>query len=222
MRERAFHDVVIDELRRWGPQARAALDVGCGSGTLLVSLQRAGWRAEGLEQHPRAVEVAARTSGCRVHAGSIFQADLGEQRFDLVVLKHVFEHVADSRGVLIASGRLLRTGGRLVLIYPNMASLLAKIYRRSWVHWDAPRHLVLPTATAITKLAARSGLRLLRYRARAQSVAELSAISRARRGGIPATAPARGDRFLAKAESLLVAAGVNCGEEVVVSFEVTR
>lgn len=218
IRERSFR--IPDELIPRGSRRRA-LDVGCGSGALMLDLMLAGWSIDGVEPDPRAAEVARRLTGCTVHQEDLFQAPLPLACFDLVVLNHVIEHLPDPEMALRRLTELLAPSGRLVLIYPNPDSLLATLYAGRWLGWDVPRHLVIPPLPSLVRLSARWGLAAGSARSFANSteVSTNSALSRALRAGrrpdvlnphITAL-----DRGLAILERVLMSVGFSCGEEAI-------
>jgi SAM-dependent methyltransferase len=221
LRERAFYDLVIDELIPAGGRAGRALEIGCGAGELMQRLQRVGWDVEGVEWDAAAAEVARMASGCPVWVGDFREAPLRAGGFQLIVLNHVFEHLADPLAALGRMRELLAPEGRAVLVFPNPQSLGAKVYRSAWFHWDAPRHLVLPSVPALVSAAPSAGLRVARVRTSAKFAAAHSAPSRAYRAGLGADATVVGprDQAFAFVERGLVALGLNLGEEAIVVLE---
>jgi SAM-dependent methyltransferase len=116
------------------------LDVGCGSGRMALALQRAlPWHVTGIEQDRAAAEAAA-TQGLDVHVGTLedFEPD---ERFDVVLLIHVLEHMPDPLPSLLRARELLRPDGRLVVALPNAGSIERRAFRRHWDGWDIPRHV---------------------------------------------------------------------------------
>jgi methionine biosynthesis protein MetW len=105
------------------PADGTVLDVGCGRGTLGSVLRDRGWRVCGIERHPVAVE-AARKRLDRVIQADLgdfdrVEAELGGERFDVLVFSDVLEHVPDPPGVLRHYLRWLRPGGRVLVSVPN-------------------------------------------------------------------------------------------------------
>ena len=218
LRERTFFGLLDELIPRQAGAARA-LDVGCGTGRLMVALGRAGWNAEGLEPDPVAAEIARRTSGCRVVVGGFLTADLPSAAFDLVVLSHVFEHLADSQATLRRIAALLAAAGRAVLIYPNPAGLGARLFKKQWTEWDPPRHLVMPPLSAICSAAQRNGLRPVSGRSVTRSMRGLAWSRCVRAGLAPTDAQVDGrDKVLRNLSNLMVGFGLQIGEEIVVSF----
>jgi len=166
-RERAFYGLVIDECLPKGKGPHNALDLGCGSGWLMQKLKTVGWDVEGLEWNADAAELAQKITGCNVWSGDFFDADLPTEKYQLIVLNHVFEHFSHPVRVLDKIRTLLADDGIAVLFFPNPHSSGARKYRASWFPWEVPRHLVLPSVKAMDILARRSGFRSSRTRARA-------------------------------------------------------
>lgn len=114
-------------LRRLGivPPA-SVLDAGCGWGSTLLALERAGYRASGLDLSRRALEqLDAERPGRR-----LIQADLAQglppsvsDSFDAVLALDVIEHLDDDRAAVARLAQLLRPGGWLLLSVPALPEL---------------------------------------------------------------------------------------------------
>ena len=133
------------------------LDVGCGSGDLLARYRDLGWTTRGVEINPRGC-ATARERGLEVHQGTIHDAPFSSASFDMLVLSHVIEHVADPHGFLTACAKFLAPGGVLLLSTPNLRGYGFSLYRSCWYHLDAPRHLLLFEPRSMRLLAERTGL----------------------------------------------------------------
>jgi hypothetical protein len=55
--------------------------------------------------------------------------------------------------------RILRPGGRLALVTPNIGSLGHRLHSSSWFHLDPPRHLRIFSLDSLTTLLGRAGFR---------------------------------------------------------------
>ncbi len=142
--------------RGLGESARI-LDVGCGDGfhlRLLRDFGRPGWKLEGVDASERAVE-AARHAGLIVHHGTIERLDLPAATYDLVLLIATIEHVDDPAGVLRAVRRLLKPGGRVVVVTDNTATTDFAVFgARHWGGYHFPRHFNLFNRSTLERLAA--------------------------------------------------------------------
>lgn len=137
------------------PEDARILDVGCGDGfhlRLLRDFGRPGWVIEGVDASVRAVD-AARHANLVVHHGTVEQLDLPPASYDLVLLIATIEHVDDPLGVLRAVRRLLRPGGRVVIVTDNTATLdFAMFGGRHWGGYHFPRHFNLFNRATLQQL----------------------------------------------------------------------
>ncbi len=130
------------------------LDVGCGSGELLIILHRAGFgHLEGVD--PYLSGEAEVVPGMWVRKLTL-QKVSGD--FDLIMLHHAFEHVESGRELLAAARQHLSARGRILLRIPTPESEAWEQYRENWVQVDAPRHLFLHTRKSLGILAGQTGL----------------------------------------------------------------
>jgi SAM-dependent methyltransferase len=119
---------ILQFLRRDGiaPPARI-LEVGCGTGTVLAGLARAGYRMTGVEMHPElARRAAAANPSVPIYSLNLFSAPQELARgggFDAVALFDVVEHLAEPALVLRACAALLAPGGSLVGTLPALPVL---------------------------------------------------------------------------------------------------
>jgi SAM-dependent methyltransferase len=99
------------------------LDIGCGNGCLMYQARAAGWEVEGLELSDYfASEVAAET-GMTVRVGNFLVEDsTSQRRFDVVVLRHVLEHLPDPHVAMQRIRDRLKPGGHAYLEFPNTGS----------------------------------------------------------------------------------------------------
>jgi SAM-dependent methyltransferase len=142
------------------PADARILDVGCGDGFHLRLLRDFGkptWSVEGIDASPRAV-AAARRAGLTVHEGTIEGATLPSGIYDLVLLIATIEHVDDPPGVLRAARRLLKPGGRVVMVTDNTGTMDFALFRgRHWGGYHFPRHFNLFNRSTLTTLAELTG-----------------------------------------------------------------
>ena len=141
------------------PKPGAALEVGCGDGVMLHALRSRGWEVCGTERTEAMAATARDRYGIRMYVDPE-GPQAGHDRFDLIILFQVLEHLSDPVAALKRAAALLGDGGRIVVGVPNRASWQAAFGRGAWFHLDVPRHLVHFTPTALAATAAQAGLRV--------------------------------------------------------------
>jgi SAM-dependent methyltransferase len=138
----------------------AVLDVGGGHGAQLDLVRRLDprvRRTQLVDLAPGDV-VALRARGHDVFAGRI-EDFVTAERFDLVLLLNLIEHVDDPRAVLAKIRTLLAPGAVVLVSTPNTDSLDARLFRhRSWAGYHCPRHWVLFTEASFRRTAQAAGL----------------------------------------------------------------
>lgn len=132
------------------------LEIGFGDGRRLERLTALGWTTEGQEVDPVAVR-RARSRGLTVHEGYLADCRLPAGSFDAIVGNHVIEHVHDPIELLLECARLLRPGGRLVLVTPNAESYGHMRFGSDWLALEPPRHLHLFAAANMRSLLGKAG-----------------------------------------------------------------
>jgi ubiquinone/menaquinone biosynthesis C-methylase UbiE len=107
-------------LGTWLPgRSSDVLDLGCGTGSLSLLAAEQGHRVTGVDASPAMVELARAKLAGRDAAflvGDAAAPPVGEQRFDVVLVRHVLWALPDPGRALRHWRGLLRPGGRLVLV----------------------------------------------------------------------------------------------------------
>ena len=138
---------MANDLNVLSPPADAAvLDIGCGKGDLLNGLQRLGWSTYGIEP---AIKIAF-----------LRHAELTEipdqEQFQLILLRHVLEHLRDPLDMLRRAERALLPGGYVFISVPNLDALPSHMDFHYCIS-DRP-HISAFTRTCLVTLLARAGL----------------------------------------------------------------
>jgi SAM-dependent methyltransferase len=131
------------------------LDVGCGSGDYAAAMQRRGWNVRGTELDPMAAQVARAKHGIAVDVGELADIGCPDGAFDAITARHVLEHVQEPVAFLAECWRILRPGGRLVIVTPNVDSLGHRHFAERWRGLEQPRHLFLYGSASLRALFGR-------------------------------------------------------------------
>lgn len=146
------------------PRSCRLLDVGCGGGTFLKLAKQEGFEAFGLEQSAEAVRISRKHLPDRVIEGSEEELISRGEKFDVITLFHVLEHLPSPFSYLKNLQKLLKRPAGLIIQAPNCRSLQAKIFGSRWYGLDCPRHLYNYTSFSLLHLLGRAGFRIHRVR----------------------------------------------------------
>jgi len=139
--ESAFADNMAAVVAADSAPGETVLDIGSGYGAFVLSCRRYGLDAVGYELAGFEVEISrqrlARNEPAADPAAVFFKGDAGklpfpDNAFGVVTLFNVIEHVPDYYAVLAEATRVLRPGGKLVVVCPNYAAF------RKEAHYHVP------------------------------------------------------------------------------------
>jgi 2-polyprenyl-3-methyl-5-hydroxy-6-metoxy-1,4-benzoquinol methylase len=163
-----------------GREKGTLLDVGCGDGAFLKRMRALGWIVRGIDPDRQAVQRARENFSLDVVAARLEDHRFPGDFFDAVVVSHVIEHVRDPVSLLTECRRILKPGGKLVLLTPNYLSLQRRWLGRSWIGLDCPRHLFIFSRRSLGRCSEIAGLRIVTQRTTARAAKNFWLLSRAR------------------------------------------
>jgi SAM-dependent methyltransferase len=140
------------------------LDVGCGLGVNLKTFKDQGWDVSGVEIDSAAADQARARVGDCISVGTIEEAKLEPESFDVIVFNHSLEHMFNPGDALRCALRLLKSHGMVVITVPNAGGLEAKLFGPYWIGFDLPRHLFHFDRRTLPALLKRTGFRTTRIR----------------------------------------------------------
>lgn len=134
------------------------LDYGCGDGWFLDQAKSRVAAAYGFEPVPAQAADVARRIGIPVfHDPAALHAEL-VGRVDVITLHFVMEHLTDLRGTLAMLSALLKPGGILRAVVPNLDNLEYRWFGVRWHGFDAPRHISFPAPQHLGPMLCETGL----------------------------------------------------------------
>lgn len=171
------------ELGGLTPRNGLIVDIGAGDGARLERLRKAGWtQVAGVEPDPQAVRVAQKAS-IDVRVGSAEAVPMADDSAEAALMHHVIEHVRDPRQAFAEAYRILKPGGELSIVTPNIDSMGRERWGEFWRGFEAPRHLTIFTLAALDMLARDTGLDVICNRSSARSAAWVDEVSGQAAGG---------------------------------------
>lgn len=142
------------------------LDVGCGGGFFLKSMEDTYSEVIGVEISTSHAEFAQKTMMLDVLNGTIQTVKFPEDYFDTITLWDVIEHVVDPHATLNEARRILKKGGLIAVSTPNVNGITASLIKETWLYYTPPQHLYFFNPKALSTLFKESGFIIKRIRTR--------------------------------------------------------
>ncbi len=139
---------------------RKLLDFGCGTGNFLDHARKNGFESTGYDPQPKARK-AAEEKGLNIIKNLSDLVVNKTEKYDLITLWHVLEHMHDPPSFLDDFYTKLSYHGLLVVAVPMAESTDARYYKHFWAGWDLPRHLYHFTRESIVSYCTKRGYELL-------------------------------------------------------------
>jgi len=158
--EERFYQARIKHVLKY-IQTGKLLDIGCGHGRFVLTAERKGFQAEGLE-FSESGQSLSEDRKLKIHKGDLLEMTLEEETYDIITCWHSFEHFPQPKLYLNKMKQLLKPGGLLLIAVPNYKSWEAgqREQLKHWLHLDVPRHQFHFSPQALQKLLTQEQLRI--------------------------------------------------------------
>lgn len=135
------------------------LDLGCGNGNILKILnERIPAEYYGLDISEKMIEEAGKKLGkaARLQVGDAEQLPYKDNFFDVVVCNASFHHYPNPEKAAAEMGRIIKSGGLLILGDPTMPSIMIEVF--NWaLKWSSSGDVKLWKKREIRELFGRCG-----------------------------------------------------------------
>jgi len=129
--------------RRYGRRGARFLEVGSGMGHLVGQLEDA-FETHGMDINHWAVKQSkAVINKTHLQTASAQELPFAENSFNVVIIKHIVEHLPNPAKAIAEIGRITEQGGTLILATPNLDSLLKPWKGDQWIGYQDPTHISL-------------------------------------------------------------------------------
>jgi len=155
---KAFYDRAAGFISNKVPKDSRILDVGCAFGGLLASLKEQGFNnLYGLEPSAKNAKYAMDNFGIEVINGGLGMGYMPSEKYDVVILSCVLEHLVDLHAAIEESKQYLNSNGKLYLIVPDLDDFAnhADLYQEFSVE-----HINYFNVQSLSSLLERHGFRL--------------------------------------------------------------
>jgi 2-polyprenyl-3-methyl-5-hydroxy-6-metoxy-1,4-benzoquinol methylase len=148
--------------RRHGQFGARLLEIGSGMGHLVAQLEDT-FETYGLDLNRWAVnqskEVVRKT---QLQTASAQELPYKDNMFNVVIIKHIVEHLPNPEKAIAEIGRVTERGGTLILATPNLDSLLKPWKGDAWIGYQDPTHISLKPPTEWLSLIENAGFTIKR------------------------------------------------------------
>ena len=133
------------------------LDVGCGIGWVVAEAEKRGFEGTGIDSSKVFTDLGKKALRVKLFSKSLekFQT---KEKFDVIILNHVLEHIKDPVKFLQTVKMLLKPGGELLIACPNIRSLIFFLFKERWYGLQPAQHLSQFTPQTISMVVEKSGL----------------------------------------------------------------
>ena len=148
--------------RRYGKHGGRLLEIGSGMGHLVGQLEDT-FHTYGMDLNHWAVEQSkAVVDKSPMQTASAEELPFADGSFDVVIIKHIVEHLPNPEKAIAEIGRVVSPGGVLILSTPNLDSLLKPWKGDRWIGYQDPTHISLHAPATWLGWIKSSGFYLLR------------------------------------------------------------
>jgi hypothetical protein len=149
---------ILNTTRKYQPNGRL-LDIGAASGILVEQAIEMGYNAEGIEPSKWLHNLALERN-LPVHLGTFPHTKLTGP-YDIVTIIDIIEHVSNPIELLNATRGVLSENGIVVVVTPNVKSLIARLLGNKWWHFRVA-HIGYFSKQNLNMLMTRAGFRLIK------------------------------------------------------------
>jgi len=116
----SIYEVVSPILSKHINQDDAVLDMGCGTGGLLLNMKKDGYsNLNGCDPSQASTEIL-KTKGLNCILGSIYNAPNKTNNFDVIILSGVLEHLYDLKKAIKNTSLFLKPKSKVICFIPNV------------------------------------------------------------------------------------------------------
>ena len=189
MRRQSYKRTLRSLLGHLPPPPARLLDVGTAGGAFVAAAESLGFTSFGLEPSSDLVRSAVK-KGLVVKEGTLDHNPYVRERFQIITLWDVLEHLCEPKRALRNIHALLDESGVLVINYPELDTLPGKLLRhRMW--WVQSVHIQHFNRRSIEKILTACGFRAFHFQRFYQTLEFAHLIGMAANLGLPFANPIR-------------------------------
>ena len=132
------------------------LEIGCGFGYLTYAMKKSNYNAIGIDLSKEVIEMAQAQFGEGFSNDKIQDFIQKKEKFDLIILTEVIEHIPDPIELIMECKKILSQNGAIFITTPNRSIYTSQL---AWSVEAPPVHLWWFNSTGIFSLAQRCNLK---------------------------------------------------------------
>jgi len=141
-----------------------ALDIGAGYGFFSRAALDQGFQVMAVNPATAENRIFKQLNGFEPIPQFFEVVDFGPERFDLVILSQVLEHLLDPFQVLRKVRELMKPGGVIAIAVPNVDAILIKILRSRSSFLGLPGHIIHFSRQGLSAILQRAGFDVRHHR----------------------------------------------------------
>ena len=141
------------------------LDFGCGDGTFIKTIDglfNLKYHL-GVDFSIESVKLC-KEKGLTVSRSDAWSMNKFEDKFNLITLTHVLEHIPNPREVINKIEECMESGGILIMSLPNTSSIGKIIFGDKWAGYNTPYHLINYRRKTLECLLEGTRFKILEYK----------------------------------------------------------
>ena len=138
------------------------LDVGCGAGFVVRAAKDQGFDAMGIDTYNDAINYGKKVLKAPVRKIILYDFK-PTNKFDVITLNHVFEHITETEKFLKNIKGLMKKDGVLLLSSPNYKSLMRMLFGDRWYGFQALQHVWQLTPKSLKKYLESQGFTNIKF-----------------------------------------------------------
>ncbi len=152
----------LKRIERYAPSKGKLLDVGCATGIFPHVASERGWEAYGVEYSDYAATQTRKKYNLEVTTGTIHNTEYPDSFFECITMWDLIEHVPDPQKDLKKAFDLLKPGGVLAIMTPNVDSFIAKFWGKNWLLWNRTDHLFFFGPRTFNEMLKNNGFEIIK------------------------------------------------------------
>jgi 2-polyprenyl-3-methyl-5-hydroxy-6-metoxy-1,4-benzoquinol methylase len=153
---------MIENFKKYKRRGKV-IDVGCGSGRLMLKMQKRGFDVWGCELNADSNNFASKLLEGRIFYKKLTECNFPEHSFDFVTMFQSLEHMHNFDELFKEISRIIKDDGLVYIYVPNMEFFEFRLFGPYYYNLEVPRHLYCFTRNSIRNLLLRHGFKIDRF-----------------------------------------------------------